>query len=154
MPDINVINKESEQALAISQTAVRFEDIAKTMGQAYEKLWTYIIQQGKEVVGMPYCKYSNATENFMQFDIEMGMPVAQSLPEHDEMYMSQTCAGKAISAIHKGAYKDLEKTYTRMMAYLAQNNLQATGIYYDYYLNDPATTPKDELLTRVVYLIQ
>jgi effector-binding domain-containing protein len=56
--------------------------------------------------------------------------------------------------MHKGAYKNIEETYTPMMQYLTENNLQSTGVYYDYYLNNPADTPESELLTKVVFPIK
>ena len=41
-----------------------------------------------------------------------------------------------------------------MMQYLAENKIESTGIYYDYYLNNPADTPENELLTKVVFPIK
>ena len=124
------------------------------MVERYQKLWTYIAKYGKQMTGAPYCKYTNGSENFMKWDIELGVPVSEPLPEQDEIYMSKTCEGKAITAIHKGAYRDIEKTYAPMMQYLAENKIESTGIYYDYYLNNPADTPENELLTKVVFPIK
>lgn len=58
---------------------------------------------------------------------------------------------KAITTIYQGPYKDIEKAYIPMMDYLAENKLESTGIYYEYYLNDPADTPENELLTKVIF---
>ena len=55
---------------------------------------------------------------------------------------------------YKGAYKDIEIAYTALMAYMAENRLESTGVYYDYYLNNPADTPESELLTQVVFPIK
>jgi effector-binding domain-containing protein len=41
-----------------------------------------------------------------------------------------------------------------MMQYLAENQLESTGVYYDYYLSNPADTPESELFTRVIFLIK
>ena len=124
------------------------------MSNGYQKLWAYVAQCGKQMAGVPYCKYTNPSEDFMTFDIELGIPVSEPLPEEDGIYMSTTCAGKAIAAMHKGSYKDIEKTYAPMMQYLAENNLQSTGVYYDYYLNNPADTPESDLLTKVIFPIK
>ena len=153
--EIETINQEAEIAMAIKKEAVRFDEtMGDVMGEAYQKLYTYVTQQGKEITGVPYCKYTNGSEDFMQFDIEMGLPVGEPLPEQGEIYRSKTDAGKGICAIHKGDYKDIDKTYTLMMEYMAANNLESTGVYYDYYLNDPADTPESELLTKVIFLIK
>ena len=151
--NIETINKEAEIAVAIKKEAVRFDNMGGIMGEAYQKLWAYVAQQGKQMVGAPYCKYTNCSEDFMICDIELGVPVSEPLPEQGEIYMTKTCEGKAICAMHKGAYKDIEKTYAPMLEYLAANKLEATGVYYDYYINDPSDTPESELLTKVLFLI-
>ena len=151
---IEVINNEVEIAVAVKYDALDFSNMGNTMGEGYEKLFNYISQCGEKVSGAPYCRYTNPSEDFMKFDIELGIPVGTPIPEKDDIYMSKTISGKAITAIHKGAYKDIEKTYTPMMQYLADNNLESTGVYYDYYISDPSVTPEDELLTKVVFLIK
>ena len=148
---IEIIKKEAEIAVAVKYEAVDFTNMAAIMTEGYQKLWAYVTKSGVQMAGCPYCKYENGSEDFMRFDIELGVPVSEPLPEKDEICMSKTCEGKAITSIHKGAYKDIEKTYTPMMKYLAENNLQSTGVYYDYYLNNPADTIESELLTKVVF---
>ena len=152
--NIEMIVKEAEIAVAIKKEAVRFDNMGDMMGEVYHELMAYVAQQGKQIAGAPYCKYFNGSEDYMQWDIELGVPVSEYLPEQGEIFMSKTCEGKAICATHKGAYKDIEKTYTPLMEYLAANNLESTGVYYDYYISDPSDTPESELLTKVVFPIK
>lgn len=148
--NIERITKESEIAIAVRYEAVDFTNM-DFMGEGYGKLWAYLAQCGKEVTAPPYCKYTNGSEDYMKFDIELGIPVSEPLPEQDGIYMSKTCGGDAITAMHKGAYKEIEKTYASMMQYLADNKLESTGVYYDYYISNPAETQESELLTKVVF---
>jgi len=39
------------------------------------------------------------------------------------------------------------------MDYAKENSLELKGVYYDYYLNNPAEVPESELLTRLVFAI-
>ncbi|MCL2476672.1 GyrI-like domain-containing protein [Candidatus Bathycorpusculum sp.] len=149
--NIEIINKETEITVAVKFEAVEFTKMAEIMTEGYPKLMAYVTKCGKQMAGAPYCKYTNGSEDFMKWDIELGVPVSEPLPEQGEFYMSKTCAGRAITAMHKGAYKDIEKTYAPMMQYLAKNKLESTGVYYDYYLSNPADTPESELLTKVVF---
>jgi effector-binding domain-containing protein len=152
--NIEVTNQESQIAVAIKKEAVRFDNMAGVMVEVYQILLAYIAQQGKQIAGAPYCKYTNGSEDFMQWDIELGVPVSEPLPEQDGMYMSRTCEGKAICAMHKGSYKDIDQTYTPMMEYLTANNLESTGDYYDYYISNRADTPENESLTQVVFPVK
>ncbi len=149
--NIETINKQSEIAVAIKKEAVRFDNMGNLIDEVYGKLMAYLAEQGREMAGVPYCKYTNGSEDYMQFDMEFGIPVSKPLPEQGEITMVKTCEGKAISAIHKGAYKDIENTYAPMMEYLAANKLESTGVYYDYYISNPADTPENELLTKVIF---
>lgn len=153
---IEMITKEAEMAVSISKKAVRFDSSYKgeIKSEWYPKLWQYLGKHGVKPAGVPYCKYTNPSEDFMQFDIEMGVPVSAPLPEQDELYMTHTCQGKGIVTMHQGAYKDLEHTYAAMMKYLAEHQLSPNGVYYEYYLNDPTNTPERELLTKVICMIK
>ncbi len=151
---IEVINKEAESAVAVKYDAVDFRNMGGILGEGYQKLWGYLGKLGKQPAGPPYCKYTNGSEDFMVFDIELGVPVAEPVPEADGIYMAKTCAGKAIAATHKGAYKDIEETYAPMMKYLADNGLESNGVFYDYYENNPAEIAESELLTNVVFMLK
>ena len=151
---IEITNQQPQIAAAVKYKAVDFTNMGPVMSEGYQKLWAYLAQYGKQMDSAPYCKYTNPSKDYMRFDIELGVPVSEPLPEKDGVYMAKTCDGKAITAMHKGAYKDIEKTYAPMMQYLAENNLQSTGVYYDYYLNNPADTPESELLTKVVFMLK
>jgi len=157
--NIETFNKNSEIAIAVKYDAV---DFTKTpvdstgkivLHEAYGKLLAAITQHGMQPTGAPYCKYTNGSEDFMRFDIELGIPVSEPLPEQDGMYMATTDEGKAISAVHKGAYKDISNTYAVLQTYLAENKLESTGVYYDYYISDPRDTAENELLTKIVFMV-
>jgi effector-binding domain-containing protein len=152
--NIEIINKDAEIAIAMKFEAVEFIKMAEVMQEGYQKLMDYVAKCGKQPAGAPYCKYTNGSADFMKWDIELGFPVSEPLPEQGEIYMSKTCKGKAITAMHKGSYKDVEKTYAPMMQYLAENKLESTGVYYDYYISNPADTPESELLTKVIFPIK
>ncbi|MCL1978062.1 MAG: hypothetical protein FWG55_08200 [Candidatus Bathyarchaeota archaeon] len=82
--------------------AVEFTKMAEIMIESYPKLMAYVTKCGKQIVGTPYCKYTNGSEDFIKFDIELGALASEPLPEQGEIYMSKTCEGKAITAMHKG----------------------------------------------------
>jgi effector-binding domain-containing protein len=141
-------------AVAIRKKEVNMDSMMTFIDDAAKKLMAYLSEQGKQLAGAPYLAYSNPSEDWSQFDIEWGMPIDEAIPVHGEIIMSQSYEGKALTITHQGAYKDLETAYNAIMGYAKDNSLESTGIYYDYYLNDPADTPENELLTQVVYPIK
>jgi effector-binding domain-containing protein len=151
---IEVTNQQPQIAAAIKRTALSMDKIVEAMDNDYTKLMGYIAEQGKQIAGAPYCFYTNASEDYMIFDIELGIPVSEAIPAFGEIYMSQTYEGKALVGTHKGAYKDLEKTYCALMDYAKENSIDLANDCYDYYLSNPADTPENELLTQVVFPIK
>ena len=152
--NIEVTNLKSEIAAAVKLTAVSMDSIAQEMEAGYPKIMGYIAEQGRKIAGAPYCCYTNANEDFSRFDMEFGVPVSEAIAPEGEIFMSRTFEGKAVTATYKGAYKDIEAAYTALMDYVKENSLELTGVYYDYYLNDPADTPESELLTQVIFQIK
>ena len=139
---IEAINKEVEIAVAVKYYAVDFTNMGPVMGEGYQKLWAYVAQCGKQPAGAPYCKYTNPSEDFMKFDIELGVPVGEALPEKDGVYMAKTCEGKAITAMHRGAYKDIEKTYAPMMNTLRKISWNRPAFIMITILTIPPIRPK------------
>ena len=152
--NIEVTNQIPEIAVAIKKVAISMDDIANVTTEGLGKVFAFLAEQGVQISGAPYLAYMNGSADFSQFDVEMGIPVAQEIAVSGEFYMSKNCEGKAVCAMHKGAYKDIEVAYVALMEYLAKNGFESTGIYYDYYINDPANTPESELLTKVVFPVK
>ena len=149
-----VTNMKSVIAAAIRAPGMSMDNMVEAMNAGYTKLMAYIAEQGKEIAGPPYCCYMNASEDFSHFDMEFGIPVNQEVAEKDDIIMSRTYEGKAAVATHKGAYKDIETTYTELMDYVKENSLELTGVYYDYYISNPEDTPENELITQIVFAIK
>ena len=152
--NIELTNMESQIAVAIKKENTSMEEISVVATEGLQKVFGFLAQAGVEIAGAPYLAYSNSNEDFTSFDVEIGIPVAGEIDLIGEFIMSKTCEGKAITTMHKGAYKDVEVGYTALMGYMAENNLESTGVYYDYYISDPADTPESELLTQVVFPVK
>jgi effector-binding domain-containing protein len=151
--NIEVTNMKPEIAIAIKRTAVTMDNMVEVMDEAAAKMLSYLSEQGRQPSGAPYSCYTNCSEDFSQFDMEFGVPVSEAVSPDEEIFMSKTCEGKAIEATHKGPYNTLEQAYNALMDYGNDNKLEFTGVYYDFYLNDPTITPESELLTRIVFPI-
>jgi len=151
---VEVTNQESQIAVAVSKENATMAEISVLATEGLLKVFGYLAQQGVEIAGAPYLAYKNGNADFTQFDVELGIPVCEEIAVSGEFFMSKNCEGRAVTAMHKGAYKDVEAAYIALMEYMAKHKLESTGVYYDYYLNSPADTPESELLTQVVFPIK
>ena len=152
--DIEVTEQKPIIAAAVKVTAMGMDKMAEAMHAGFAKLMGYIAEQGRQIAGPPYCCYTNCSEDFLRFDMEFGIPVSEAVPGKGDIFMSKSYAGKAVTATHKGSYKNIDTTYAALMDYVKENSLELTGVYYDYYISDPADTPESELLTLVVFPVK
>jgi effector-binding domain-containing protein len=152
--NIEVTNQKSQIAVAVRCENATMAKISVLATEGLQKIFGYLAQQRVEITGAPYLAYSNSNTDFTRFDVELGIPVSEKITVSGEYFISKNCEGKAVTTTHKGAYKDVEAAYTALMGYMAENNLESTGVYYDYYINSPADTPECELLTKVVFPIK
>lgn len=150
---IEMMEQKAELAVVYKERA-SMDNMSAVMDKGLNMAYGLLKEQGKQPAGAPFCCYTNASEDFSAFDLELGFPVTEEIPVKGELHMRKTIGGKALTATHKGSYASLETTYTAMMQYVSENSLEMTGVYYDWYLNDPDNTPEDELLTKVVFLLK
>lgn len=151
--NIEIVELKPELALVYKEH-VNMDNIVQVMDKGLNGTYAYLKELGKNPTNAPFCRYTNGTEDYTEFDLELGFPIAEEVPAKDGMYIMKTDGGKAVSAMHKGAYSTLETTYNVMMEYVQEKSLEMTGVYYDWYLNDPDSTSEEELLTKVVFLLK
>lgn len=79
------------------------------------------------------------------------LPEGTALPE--DVLTGQTPAGRAVVAEHKGWYDTTETSYEAISAYMAANGLREGALSWEEYVSDPEVTPRDEVITRIYYLV-
>jgi len=60
-------------------------------------------------------------------------------------------AATVISVLYKGPYHNLGMAHARIFRYLEEEGLESAGAPRELYLNDPAQTPEENLLTEIQY---
>ncbi len=152
--EIKVVDQVAQLALAVKGEKQTMESMVGFIDESYKKIMQRLGEQGVQPVGSPYLCYTNMTPDYSTFDLEAGFPIAAEFPVDGELYITHTYAGKSVEATHRGPYSTLEAAYGEIMKYLADNGLESTGTYYDVYLNDPDTTPAEDLLTKIIFVIK
>ena len=58
------------------------------------------------------------------------------------------------SAMHRGAYDEVGKTYNDLVPWILENGYEIAGPSEEVYLSDPQNTPPEELMTEVRFPIR
>lgn len=142
------VEEQTAQPVVSIRLRTSLDNLPKIIGDSYGKIMSYLTGQGVEPRFAPYTAYYNL--DMEDLDVEMGFPLANSLPGTDEIKAGQIPPGRIVSCTYKGPYSQMEEPYNQIMKWIEDNGEQPTGVYYEYYYNSPADVPESELLTRIV----
>lgn len=84
--------------------------------------------------------------------VEIALPVTGAVTiSNEEIALKTFPAVKALTVIHKGPYHNLGMAHKQIYDYINEKGLNMCGSPRELYLNDPAETPEEELLTEIQY---
>ncbi len=146
-----VEEKEAQPTISV-RTRTALVNLPQVLGKAYEDIMNHLSEIGVQPSGAPYVGYFNT--DMQDLDIECGLPVAQPVAGTNELKPSEIPAGKQVTCLYTGPYNQIEPAYNAIMEWIPANGYTPTGVCYEFYLNNPAETPENELLTRIVFLLK
>lgn len=141
------LNEQEAQPVLFIRARTALEGLPLLIGESYRQIAEYLAELGQQSAHAPYTAYYNL--DMQDLDVEMGFPVAGPLPGKDEIKAGEVPAGRYVSCMFKGPYAQMEPVYNEMNKWIQDNNLEPTGIAYEYYYNGPHEVPESELLTRI-----
>jgi effector-binding domain-containing protein len=143
-----LIEQEPQPSLSI-RTTTSIKNLPQELGKAYGAIGQYLGQLGEQPSGAPYAAYFNFDVN--NFEVEIGFPVAKPLPEKDEIKATELPGGKLARCLYTGPYNKIEPAYNTLTEWVKESGYEATGVAYEFYLNDPGEIPPEELMTQIVF---
>lgn len=129
------------------RSRVPVHELPDMFERSYIALIEYLENLGEDVAGPPFAIYYNV--DMEDLDVEAGFPVTKELPGKDSIRSTTIDVEKAAYTLHTGSYSDIESAYLALMEWMNENGHEPSGITYEFYLNDPGTTPQDKLQTEI-----
>ena len=143
-----VKEQPAQDTLSI-RTRAAVQDLPRVLGEGYGKIAQYLAELGEAPAGPPFAAYYNM--DMADLDVELGFPVVRPLAGRGGIKASELPGGRVATCLHTGPYSDIEPAHTALAQWIAENGYEATGICYEFYLNDPDETPAAELQTEIIY---
>ena len=128
--------------------------IGQAFAAAYGQVVPFIQTHGLAFAGQPLAINKAWGETF---EFDAGIPITsapESVPEDSPVQIKETYAGKAVKAVHTGAYGRLDETYDKVRAYMAAYGLEEGEHPWDVWVSDPTQTPEEEVITHVYFPIK
>jgi effector-binding domain-containing protein len=146
-----IIETAAQPVLSVRKTT-SVAQLPQELGAAYHSIITYLGELGQQPADAAFaCYYNMDMENL---DVEMGFPVAATVPEQGQIKASEIPAGKKATALYAGPYQEMGPTYEALTQWIKDNGHQPTGVVYELYYNSPMEVPESELLTKIVFLLK
>lgn len=149
--EIKLLELPDQPMLAI-RSILPVGKLPEFFGKAYGGVMTYLEELGEYPAGMPFASYFNLDMNAM--DVEAGFPVAKELEGKGEIKPGMIPGGKYLSTIHVGAYDTVKLAYDALVQWAKDNGYEASGVVYEYYLNDPSSDPSIKPETEVRFQLK
>lgn len=127
-------------------------DLPGVMGRVFAEIIQYLAGVGENPDGPPYAAYYNM--DMQDLDIEIGFPVSKKLDGRGEIQSGEIPGGQFAACLYTGPYSGIAPAYTALSEWIKSQDFTTTGVAYEFYITDPATTPADELQTQIIFPLE
>lgn len=128
------------------------EAIAAALAEGFAKVQRFIAANDLQVTGAPIAITHEWNEEENRWVYDAALPVnnvGAEMPTDSEVKLGTTPSGRMLRVVQVGPYETAEQTYEQILAWLAAHGYEWAGSSFEQYMNDPANTPSDQLVTHI-----
>lgn len=129
-------------------------NVSKALAERYGKLAAFMKENGIEPAGPPLAITTKSGPGRWAFQAAMPIDADVEVEQTDEVKLGETYGGKVVRAVHKGPYEQLRPAYQQIMAFIEKESLAENGNSWEQYVNDPAETKPEELVTNIYFPVK
>jgi effector-binding domain-containing protein len=149
--ECHLLDRQTQPALVI-RTRASVQMLPQVLGPAWGAIAQYAARLGAQPSGPPFVAYHNM--DMQDLDLEIGFPFVQGIAGEGEVLAGDIPGGKAAECLHVGPYDKVGAAYEALQKWMEANGYAPSGVAYEFYLNDPRSTPAAELQTRVIFPLE
>ena len=139
--------------LAAVRREVKLAAIGSAWGPALGKVWEFVRSHpGLRTDGHNIFLYHHPKDPGAPILCDFGVEVTRTFETAGEVYATETPAGEAAVAIHRGTYDRMNEVHDAIRKWMAASGRESAGHSLEIY-GDPTPDPADTE-TTVVYLLK
>ena len=146
------IKEQAVQPTLTIRATTPVQGLSELLGRAYGAVAQHLGEMGEQPVGPPFVAYYNM--DMQNLDVEVGFASAKKLPGKGEIQASEIPGGKFASVLYTGPYDQCGPAYEALTRFVKDTGHEATGVAYEFYLNDPQHTPPPQLQTLIMFALK
>ncbi len=128
------------------------QELPQLLGASFGAIAQYLGGLGENPAGAPFVGYYNM--DMQNLDIEIGFPVSRPLAGQGNIQPSQVFGGKVATCLYVGPYSDVGPAYEALTQFVKDKGFEASGVAYEFYLNDPQTVQPSALQTQIYFTLK
>lgn len=148
--DVTTKRIEAQRVLSHREHTTLAE-VGEAFGRAFGAAVGKAAAAGAPIVGAPFIVYHDVIDEHTAGEIEACVPVPAEMPVEGAVDIP---AATVAATVHRGPYMEISTAYEAMGAWLAQYGHEPAGPPREIYLNDPADTAPEDLLTEVQFPLE
>lgn len=115
-----------------------------SVGPLMTELWNYAQSQGAKLCGPGMAVYYDPDYKEKDVDVEVALPIANSIPETAEIKVKEFPSIQVISIIHQGPYITLSEAYAFLMKWMGECPYRIVGPNQEIYLDSPGSCGENQ----------
>jgi effector-binding domain-containing protein len=119
------------------------------MGKAYGDVMAFIQANGLTLTGPALSVYYAYDPNTVTFRAGFFVSAEDAKKASGDIRADVTPAGRVVNFMHEGPYSKLGESYNQLMGWLEKEGLSLGAPTWEVYVNDPDSTPEEELRTDI-----
>jgi effector-binding domain-containing protein len=141
----------TEQKTLVRRAKVRGDAISDFLGPTYAAVAEVVVRGGFRFAGPPFARFRPLDEEFAEFDVEAGFPVAGEGSTSNDVEVSSLPGGTMAVVVHIGPYDAMLPAYQAIFDWMAERDARAEGPAWEVYHSDPDEQPDPATWRTEIY---
>ncbi len=152
MPADVSIHVVPARMLAAVRRRIRISQVGVVWRPALDQVWDFLRQHpGLRTDGHNVFLYHHPADRESPTDVDFGVEVTGSFEQSEQVFSTETPAGRVASALHVGPYERLSHTHEAIHSWAKANTMIFGGSSWE--ISGDWTEDAAKLETRVEYLL-